>query len=822
MDLQSESDPQPSGKINKAAFKLFGKRKPGSPVSSIFSIRSKGEGGKGAAKAPLVRSNTHDGIMETPTELEGGKKEELMGGNLPYTDNEAIPAVSPRTSFSSITSLKSLSFFTVLRRRSRAGDGGRSAFTEPRPGGRRRKGLKGLFSSVRWHRKDQGTREEQEEPPPPALLLASRSNSVEIVKEHMTLTPRPPPRAMDDAQTPTTPEPDEDASIPVTMDDGSPLMEMAGDQWNKIFFPYSALAPKETPALAKADTTEAGDKVNSTSSRIEESKEEQERSGRQGTDRALYGDGLQGKSKIMAEEKACPALASIPKGTPASAPMLKPAFVSSSSFSATSASSSGTFPVLSPASLPAPTLSPASIPKPTPPIAIPTSTPDPAHAILSTPTLAHTSSPVLAPDHKTTPAPACMAVSVSAYTPTPPPAQRPSLPPTSPPITTFTPIPTPAPPHRPSQPPTQTSIPAHTTTPTSAPSLTPSPPPALTPTLSPAHTPSSTPTPAMSPVLTHMPSPVPSPAPTPVSGHVPVLNATHPPGFKPTAASSKAMVSMDTAEDISGQDKVCGDAMTCRNRVEELSSGEHVLGKAMTSLEKGKEFVRQDGVVGGADGGKKLSSQDEDIKDQSQGLQHVVLQREEGSPASPPSSQPGPRRPEKRPPPVKALGLSKIPVSGCTRAGKQPREAPSEDGRSKDPQDIPPNYDEGYWDSPTPGLEEEGASFLAQEGEESPGTLAAGEKTTPVSTHEPKLTPSNLGSGRPLKGNSSLPRDSKIPIKQPTAQAASHVLATSATTPTTHAHGTKTEALRTKIPVSKVPVRRTSARSAPVYDHPRK
>lgn len=332
-----------------------------------------------------------------------------------------------------------------------------------------------------------------------------------------------------------------------------------------------------------------------------------------------------------------------------------------------------------------------------------------------------------------------------------------------------------------------------------------------------------------------MTSPVPSPAPTPASGHVPDLDATHPPGIKLTAASTKVAVSMDTDEDISGQDKVCGEAMTCRNRVDEFSSRENILGRAMTCTEKGKEPVKQDGVVGGAvghtDGGNKLSSQDEDVKANSQGLQHVVLQREEGSPASPTSLQLGPFRPEKRPPPVKAVGLSKIPVSGCTRAGKQPRDALPEDGQSKEMQDIPPNYDEGYWDSPTHGLEEEGAAFLAQEeegaafraqGEESPSAEAAGEITTPVSTHEPKLTPSTQGSGRSLKGNSSLPRDSKIPIKQPISHTASHGMATSATTPTSHAHGTKTEAPRTKIPVSKVPVRRTSARSAPLHDPPRK
>ena len=53
----------PSGKINKAAFKLFKKRKPGGAMPSIFGVKHKGDG-KGAGPAGLVRSRTHDGLAD--------------------------------------------------------------------------------------------------------------------------------------------------------------------------------------------------------------------------------------------------------------------------------------------------------------------------------------------------------------------------------------------------------------------------------------------------------------------------------------------------------------------------------------------------------------------------------------------------------------------------------------------------------------------------------------------------------------------------------------------------------------------------------------
>ncbi|ELK37796.1 Protein FAM123A [Myotis davidii] len=54
---------QPSGKINKAAFKLFKKRKSGGTMPSIFGVKNKGDG-KGTGPPGMVRSRTHDGLAE--------------------------------------------------------------------------------------------------------------------------------------------------------------------------------------------------------------------------------------------------------------------------------------------------------------------------------------------------------------------------------------------------------------------------------------------------------------------------------------------------------------------------------------------------------------------------------------------------------------------------------------------------------------------------------------------------------------------------------------------------------------------------------------
>ncbi|XP_023981576.1 APC membrane recruitment protein 2 [Physeter macrocephalus] len=84
----------PSGKINRAAFKLFKKRKPGGAMPSIFGVKNKGDG-KGAGPAGLVRSRTHDGLAEALV-LEGGRREEpRAGGGDGARPGPAAPRAAP-------------------------------------------------------------------------------------------------------------------------------------------------------------------------------------------------------------------------------------------------------------------------------------------------------------------------------------------------------------------------------------------------------------------------------------------------------------------------------------------------------------------------------------------------------------------------------------------------------------------------------------------------------------------------------------------------------------------------------------------------------
>ncbi|XP_068604262.1 APC membrane recruitment protein 2 [Brachionichthys hirsutus] len=164
MEVQSECveppsapqcDPQPTGKINKAAFKLFGKRRAGSGMATFFSFRNKGtgnnrisdngnslNGNSSAASVELIRSRTHDGLTRSNNDADGQRGEGLAGLE-----------VGPVRSLS-----KSLSFFSLLRRGSfRSSENGGTGLV------RRGRGLKGFFSSMRWRRKEKANGVDGEE-----------------------------------------------------------------------------------------------------------------------------------------------------------------------------------------------------------------------------------------------------------------------------------------------------------------------------------------------------------------------------------------------------------------------------------------------------------------------------------------------------------------------------------------------------------------------------------------------------------------------------------------------------------------------------------
>ncbi|XP_027569483.1 APC membrane recruitment protein 2 [Pipra filicauda] len=177
---------QPSGRINKTAFKLFRRRKSGGTMPSIFGVRSRGGEGKGAGKPGMVRSRTHDGLADAV--LESSKKEEPVGGDPQGREAQERPAGSlggPAGPAGSAVA-KSHSFFSLLRKNGRQAEG-----AEPRAGGRQKKGLKGIFSSMRWHKKDKNGKEERGETsdiPSGLIMPGSLTASLECIKEE---TPKP-------------------------------------------------------------------------------------------------------------------------------------------------------------------------------------------------------------------------------------------------------------------------------------------------------------------------------------------------------------------------------------------------------------------------------------------------------------------------------------------------------------------------------------------------------------------------------------------------------------------------------------------------------
>ncbi|NXK87262.1 AMER2 protein, partial [Formicarius rufipectus] len=174
---------QPSGRINKTAFKLFRRRKSGGTMPSIFGVRSRGGEGKSAGKPGMVRSRTHDGLADAV--LESSKKEEPGGGEPQSREAQERPAGSLGGPASSAVA-KSHSFFSLLRKNGRQAEG-----AEPRAGGRQKKGLKGIFSSMRWHKKDKNGKEERGESsdiPSGLIMPGSLTASLECIKEE---TPKP-------------------------------------------------------------------------------------------------------------------------------------------------------------------------------------------------------------------------------------------------------------------------------------------------------------------------------------------------------------------------------------------------------------------------------------------------------------------------------------------------------------------------------------------------------------------------------------------------------------------------------------------------------
>uniref|UniRef100_A0A8C5X2V0 APC membrane recruitment protein 2 n=1 Tax=Malurus cyaneus samueli TaxID=2593467 RepID=A0A8C5X2V0_9PASS len=159
-------------------------RKSGGTMPSIFGVRSRGGEGKGASKPGMVRSRTHDGLADAV--MESSKKEEPGGGEPQSREAQEPPAGSLGGPAGGGSVAKSHSFFSLLRKNGRHAEG-----AEPRTGGRQKKGLKGIFSSMRWHRKDKTGKEERGESsdiPSGLIMPGSLTASLECIKEE---TPKP-------------------------------------------------------------------------------------------------------------------------------------------------------------------------------------------------------------------------------------------------------------------------------------------------------------------------------------------------------------------------------------------------------------------------------------------------------------------------------------------------------------------------------------------------------------------------------------------------------------------------------------------------------
>ncbi|XP_067404394.1 APC membrane recruitment protein 1 isoform X2 [Emydura macquarii macquarii] len=153
----------PPGKLKKTAFKLFGGKRSICTLPSFFGGKNKGQG-KGASKKGLSKSKTHDGISDIACEDgKGGERLEspVKGGmgshprqlpssqsahlatdtsvKLEFGRQECSPLGSPEGFEKKPNGDKSLSF--------------------PRP----KKGLKGLFNSIRRHRKNKAAESEKAE-----------------------------------------------------------------------------------------------------------------------------------------------------------------------------------------------------------------------------------------------------------------------------------------------------------------------------------------------------------------------------------------------------------------------------------------------------------------------------------------------------------------------------------------------------------------------------------------------------------------------------------------------------------------------------------
>ncbi|XP_052423476.1 uncharacterized protein LOC127966497 [Carassius gibelio] len=824
MDAQSEScepppcDPQPPGKIRKA-FKLFSKRKPGSSVASIFSIRGKGDG----PKSPPSRSKTVEGLNEpTAPEAEAeqvdlDQEDESQQDDAPmeeFTGENTNSGTTPtRQSISSLTSAKSLSFLNMLRKGRRGLTGERQAQTESQRPGRQRKGLKGLFGTMRWRGKEKDDDEEAEPGPP---LLASRSNSVEIIKESLTLTPGPPPRSVEGTEEKPTPQEgptSSEVSAKVSGASKPPANErlstLLGDISSILSFD-SLTACGDIVADVEAEWVKASSRMEEAPSTLKVDNSEKTSSSTTST-RSKPSPSPTSTLSPNISSKPSPTLSTKPTPSPTTtkpipSPLTKHAVTSTSSPVTKMSPSTPTGPFI-----PTPTSSPLSKPTPMPSfIPITQTTPTPiqtpqatatATATPVTPTLTSASftHPISSPSTKSTTSPAKPALSPQSSPEIKPDAI--ASPTMIKPMPTFTPIPLSI-----STPPPETSPTiSFTPEPVAIPKTEPAPTPVPKPTQAPA--PATKPTPSITHESKHTTStsatkytpypppfgkPTPAPAPTPRPKLVTTFGLST---SRNTAPIAKLETKQPTGQ-TSKSNTQSGTASVRKTSISEPSAPvakPHVLiSSSVTAKSPTVTSAPQVPVLKSPSGITPSFISSKRSDDDSRRDLREDLVRQEGTDNRDSVATQSITKAVKRGPAVRPATLSKIPVSGGGRPKLHHR-------------DSQPNGDEDHSNLPTPVHEEESPFTLSRES-------SSKEALSDVSTESGAITPNQedifdgkLGfqtSARPAAGATSLTRESKIPVKH-------------GSTATYHSVQGRTETTRSKIPVSKMPVRRTSNKPAP-------
>nr|XP_056715409.1 APC membrane recruitment protein 1 [Euleptes europaea] len=152
----------PAGKLKKTAFKLFGGKRSICTLPSFFGGKNKGHG-KGTSKKGLSKSKTHDGLSDVGCEDAGGGR--LRSPSDGGTDFRSPQLPSSQSALLATDAGLQVGF--VGRSTSLCGSsegfekkpsGDKSLFL-PRP----KKGLKGLFNSIRRHRKSKANEPEKTE-----------------------------------------------------------------------------------------------------------------------------------------------------------------------------------------------------------------------------------------------------------------------------------------------------------------------------------------------------------------------------------------------------------------------------------------------------------------------------------------------------------------------------------------------------------------------------------------------------------------------------------------------------------------------------------